>query len=811
MTGRTLLAAALSAVVTGSAALSGPANAPGPDVTFGPPAGALGLRAAGVTGRGAPPAHQLPDSAARLLAQGRHWGASRLLRAELAPLATASLSDRFRLAQAEAGWGNWAGALRALEAGDIDEAGAPQELWYLLGRARRATGDDSGAAAALGRFVASGARLEPTGGAVEAAETEGGAHDTHALVALALLTLAHAHAEDFAESRLHLGELALRAPLVADWTALEAARSAASTGAPADAARYLEAVADVDVRGRGWRFESDAWAARGDTSRALDVLAQARPPGQGARTEQLGREWRYRLALGDSTGAVASMEALLGRTTRGGEALAAARAHWRVASGSGPAILRRVALAMGSAGEFGPAALAWRVATQRGAVLDESDRMALARAHNGSGNPGAAVELYRELSVSDDAAVAAAALDAWIAIRTRQGRHDDARTLQERLLARYPASRQALDIVFFRADDLHDARSYDDAIREYSRAASLLPAADRAGLSRMRWGQIHLTRGEPRQAAQVFRSYLDDYPTGRRWEEASYWAVRAARESGDSTGTGDILDRLLRQGPASYYAHLAAEAEGVDLTAGLARAGAPRLPPWLGRELDLLDVLDEVGLGSGAEAHLAVVRTTALDTVEVALGLAAELVARGRALDGIRVGLALREAGEPWSRELLEAVYPFPHRALITERAEELGLDPWLVAGLIRQESVFMPRIGSHAGAIGLMQVMPATGRQLARAEGIPDYTTESLRTAEINVLLGTTFLAELMGRYDGHLPLVLSGYNAGPSRASRWRRFPEAADPQRLVERIPFVETRGYVKNVVRNQALYQWLYASS
>ena len=108
------------------------------------------------------------------------------------------------------------------------------------------------------------------------------------------------------------------------------------------------------------------------------------------------------------------------------------------------------------------------------------------------------------------------------------------------------------------------------------------------------------------------------------------------------------------------------------------------------------------------------------------------------------------------------------------------------------------------------MQVMPATGRQLAGRIGPRGFRTETLETPELNVHLGTRFLADLMRRYEGDIPLVLSAYNAGPSRANRWRRLPEAADPHRFTERIPFAETRGYVKNVVRNRALYRWLYGA-
>ena len=87
---------------------------------------------------------------------------------------------------------------------------------------------------------------------------------------------------------------------------------------------------------------------------------------------------------------------------------------------------------------------------------------------------------------------------------------------------------------------------------------------------------------------------------------------------------------------------------------------------------------------------------------------------RGRTLDGIRLGLEVRRRVRAWDLTLARVVYPFPYRELVTARAEELGLDPFLLAGIIRQESAFVPAIVSAAGAVGLMQVMPATGRELA-------------------------------------------------------------------------------------------------
>ncbi len=114
----------------------------------------------------------------------------------------------------------------------------------------------------------------------------------------------------------------------------------------------------------------------------------------------------------------------------------------------------------------------------------------------------------------------------------------------------------------------------------------------------------------------------------------------------------------------------------------------------------------------------------------------------------------------------------------------------------------------SGAGAIGLMQIMPPTGRTLARAAGPENFEPELLRQPEVNVHLGTRYLRGMLDRFDGQLPLVLSAYNAGPTRAERWKDLPEARDAELFIDRIPYNETREYVRKVLVHRALYQALY---
>jgi soluble lytic murein transglycosylase len=191
------------------------------------------------------------------------------------------------------------------------------------------------------------------------------------------------------------------------------------------------------------------------------------------------------------------------------------------------------------------------------------------------------------------------------------------------------------------------------------------------------------------------------------------------------------------------------------------------------------------------------------------LRLALELNQRGFTREGINLGWELRRMERPWDLDLLRAIYPFPFREIVEAEARERGLDPFFMAGLMRQESAFWAEAVSRADARGLMQVLPSTGRELARAVGPTGFDPdEHLFRPEVNVHLGMAFFADMRRRFGEDPTIILSAYNAGPTRALRWWRYPEAGDLHRFTERIPFAETRGYVKNVRRNRAIYSWLY---
>ncbi len=135
-------------------------------------------------------------------------------------------------------------------------------------------------------------------------------------------------------------------------------------------------------------------------------------------------------------------------------------------------------------------------------------------------------------------------------------------------------------------------------------------------------------------------------------------------------------------------------------------------------------------------------------------------------------------------------------------------MDPLLAAAIIRQESAFDPGAHSAADARGLMQVLPSVGATLARGEGIRDWDPTILYQPELNLHFGMTHLAQMLRRFP-RLEAALAAYNAGGKPADEWlTRKGAADDPELFIERVQYVETRDYIRRILRNLAVYRVLY---
>jgi soluble lytic murein transglycosylase len=166
----------------------------------------------------------------------------------------------------------------------------------------------------------------------------------------------------------------------------------------------------------------------------------------------------------------------------------------------------------------------------------------------------------------------------------------------------------------------------------------------------------------------------------------------------------------------------------------------------------------------------------------------------------------MASGGEALPREILTTIFPLQYWDLIKKHAAEQKLDPHLVAALIAQESTFVRDIKSHAGAYGLMQMMPSTGRQYARRLKLR-YSLKLLTTADTNIRMGTMYFADKVREF-GSVHLALASYNAGETPVRRWMRENDGLPQDEFIDSIPYPETQNYVKRLLGTAEDYRRLY---
>ncbi len=154
----------------------------------------------------------------------------------------------------------------------------------------------------------------------------------------------------------------------------------------------------------------------------------------------------------------------------------------------------------------------------------------------------------------------------------------------------------------------------------------------------------------------------------------------------------------------------------------------------------------------------------------------------------------------------LKLRYPLPHRDSFELYSSEAKISESWAYGVARNESLFMRDIRSSAGAIGVMQLMPATGRQTAREMSFPYQGRNTLTDAVSNIRLGTFYLGKMYSRFYQHPVLATAAYNAGPLRVERWMPARGAVDARIWIENIPFNETRKYVRRVLASDTIFRW-----
>ena len=408
----------------------------------------------------------------------------------------------------------------------------------------------------------------------------------------------------------------------------------------------------------------------------------------------------------------------------------------------------------------------------------------------------------------------------------RLNRITEFRARAEELARKYPAS-PWYEEALFSLGNFYLLRDEPEQYRKYyERAARDFPRGKHASGAHWKvcW-RAYMDR-DPRARA-LLEEHVRTQQRSGTLSNAIYWLARLEEKQNPRLARL-LYSTLVTRFPNYYYGGLAREriqkvAAAAELVAGeipdylknlpAARSLTPKQSSQVAALIQRGVTLHALGLPELAAGELQTGDYRRADSHWIGLELARQYSERGehhRALRSMkRYGFGyLRLPLDSVSREFWERLYPMPFAEQLRARAKPHRLDPYLMAGLIRQESEFNPSARSRAGALGLMQIMPGTGRGLARRLGIQGFSTRHLYRADTSLRLGTFHFRQVHDQFQRRIEYTLAAYNAGEHRVDEWVSWEDFAEPAEFVETIPFTETRGYVQAVLRNAAVYRELY---
>jgi soluble lytic murein transglycosylase len=371
-------------------------------------------------------------------------------------------------------------------------------------------------------------------------------------------------------------------------------------------------------------------------------------------------------------------------------------------------------------------------------------------------------------------------------------------------------------------------RDYDKAIDNYRELWTRFPNDNRASYAHWKAAWLGYRQGRSQQAKDEFTEQIAKWPNGLEVPAALYWRARVAEDEKDPATATAYYSKLADRFRNYYYGYLARErlsklGDLSNVGTNSVLGGIPPVkafpdeaqetdPPAGDLHVEKSRLLENAGMSDFAVKEL-----QAADGGSGAnwasLQIARVYAAAGkyhRALQMLKRAVPTYYAVElnALPKEYWEHLFPRPYWTDLKTYSHENGLDPGLVASLIRQESEFNPGAISHANAWGLMQLLPSVGKGEARELKIRYFVPEQLLSPNVNLRLGTRYLREMIEHYNGQVEYALAAYNAGTNRVDDWMANGKFRDIPEFVESIPFTETREYVQAIMRNAQVYRRLY---
>lgn len=652
--------------------------------------------------------------------------------------------------------------------------------------------------------------------------------------AAAYLALGHAYLLDKrygdAEANLHEarkagGELAD----YADFLGAEASHAAGNNQAAelvlhGFAERYPDSIFDASAP----ELEANVLLELGNVSGAQRVLAAA--PGSASRTGYQLAEGLVADAQGKKEEAAQDFKKLLLGHPLSADATAArakltslgAEASLTVAE------LRGLADAYYNAGRSQEAAEQYRVLKERPG-LDAATR-------NGFAVAEAACELkLKRLTTAQAEALAEThdengARRLYLLMELARNKNDaeEQQRIVTRMETEFPHSQWLAEALFSSGNMYMLRRDYAQAVTYYSDLAAQFPGSKNAAAAHWRAGWLSYRQGQFGEAARLFDEQIKLYPTATETVSALYWRGRLFESLDQKPALAAANYRtIVRAYQHFFYAQMARQR--------LVALG--NAPPAAVPQLDQFQAPPVPALNESFPSespHLAKARLLANAGLNEYIAQEIQADPDSSSWSSLAEAQIYASYGEPYrAMRALKKALPFAASASIksiplsywrilfpeswwdtiqTESAKN-GLDPYLVASLIRQESEFDPTVVSYANAYGLMQLLPSTGKTMAREEGMSHFETYQLLDPATNIRLGTRYLRQMMDKFGGVQEYALAAYNAGDSRVVDWQAAGPYHGMDEFVESIPFTQTREYVESILRNEETYKAIdaYAAS
>lgn len=713
-----------------------------------------------------------------LIARGHPWRATQLLAPILRNPQKRTPAALLIGARAAAGWGGWTEVDKLLATESWIDSQFDGEARELLTRAALERGADTLA-------------LTYASAAVRSARGE----ETRA-VRLVLLARALERNNFFDSATTAYARAVDVLHPVRDWLRLRAA------GVERDSAKRAATFADITLPVARQRI---AWTEAQTRERLADALgAASRYAALGATVTAL----RLRLSVAPDSDTRDVIKGELLSYIRSHNGSADAKSAVEVLDKGFTSFTPAEELAIGrSAAVSGPparAVTAFERAMTQPALLAASDRLAYAQSMARVNRTRDA--LTQLASIEGPLAAQASYQRARILLTSSSG--DATRAALRDVVERFPNDTAASSAALFLLADLVTDEGNDDEARSLFRQLShKYPTSARAADARFQAALIAFIHGNAKVAAPEFDSVSTRMPRSGEAAAARYWSGRAWAEAGNRTLAQQRWRDLIAQQPTSYYAVVAARRLDQSPWAPPAQPDSfPRVPA-VDSGMARIALLDRLGMDVEARFEYdALEEAAAAGSADRMVATAHAFLDHDQSSRAIRLAQRMVDLGHRDARAY-RLLFPALDRDELTRDAKAHGLDPALVAAVIRQESSFNPRAVSVAGARGLMQVLPSVGADISRSLDFPVWNSALLFDADANLQIGTSHLAAFIKQYDA-LPRVLAAYNAGGSRVSRWSAREGAGDPEVFAERIPFAETRDYVRLVQRNQAIYRVLY---